>query len=73
MLGLVGNRYPDLSGTAFSFVLVIALLGNMLVNYAMGLIAENYGIENLVIFTFAELIILAVIATTIFGRLKNNK
>jgi MFS family permease len=73
MLGLVGNRYPNLSGTAFSFVLVIALLGNMLVNYMMGLVAENYGINNLVIFTFAELIILAVIATTIFGRLKKNK
>jgi len=73
MLGLVGNRYPNLSGTAFSFVLVIALLGNMLVNYTMGLVAETRGIENLVIFTFAELIILAVIATTIFGRLKNNK
>ena len=73
MLGLVGNRYPNLSGTAFSFVLVIALLGNMLVNYTMGLVAETRGIENLVIFTFAELIILAVIATAIFGRLKNNK
>lgn len=73
MLGLVGNRYPNLSGTAFSFVLVIALLGNMLVNYTMGLVAETRGIENLVIFTFVELIILAVIATTIFGRLKNNK
>lgn len=73
MLGLVGNRYPNLSGTAFSFVLVIALLGNMLVNYTMGLVAENYGIKNLTIFTFVELIILAVISTTIFGRLKNNK
>ncbi|MHC1732602.1 MAG: sugar MFS transporter [Bacteroidales bacterium] len=73
MLGLVGNRYPDLSGTAFSFVLVIALLGNILVNYTMGLVAENYGINNLVIFTFTELIILVVIAITIFGRLKKNK
>lgn len=73
MLGLVGNRYPNLSGTAFSFVLVIGLLGNMLVNYTMGLVAENYGIQNLIIFTFAELIILAVMATAIFGRLKKNK
>lgn len=72
MLGLVGNRYPELSGTAFSFVFVIALLGNMLVNYTMGIVAEIRGIENLVIFTFAELIIMAVIATAIFGRLKNN-
>jgi fucose permease len=73
MLGLVGNRYPNLSGTAFSFVLVIGLLGNMLINYTMGIVAEIHGIGNLTLFTFAELIILAVIATIIFGRLKNNK
>lgn len=73
MLGIVGNRYPDLSGTAFSFVLVIALLGNMLVNYTMGIVAEGYGIENLTTFTFAELVILVIIATVIFSRLKSNK
>ncbi len=73
MLGLVGNRYPDLSGTAFSFVLVIALLGNMVVNYAMGLVAENYGIRHLTTFTFAELLIMVVIATTVFGRLIRNR
>lgn len=73
MLGLVGNRYPHLSGTAFSFVLVIALLGNMIVNYSMGLVAENYGIKHLTTFTFAELFILVVMATAIFSRLKQNK
>ena len=73
MLGIVGNRYPHLSGTAFSFVFVIALLGNMLVNYSMGLVAENYGIKHLTTFTFAELIILVAIATAIFRRLKQNK
>ncbi len=73
MLGFVGNRYPHLSGTAFSFVFVIALLGNMLVNYSMGLVAENYGIKHLTTFTFAELIIMVAIAATIFRRLKQNK
>ena len=73
MLGFVGNRYPHISGTAFSFVLVIALLGNMLVNYSMGLVAENYGIKHLTTFTFAELIILVAIAAVIFRRLKQNK
>lgn len=73
MLGLVGNRYPDLSGTAFSFVLVIGLLGNMLVNYTMGVVAESAGINHLTTFTFAELAILVIMATIIFGRLKMNK
>ncbi len=73
MLGIVGNRYPDISGTAFSFVLVIALLGNMLVNYSMGIVADNFGIKHLTTFTFAELAVLVLIATAIFGRLKSNK
>jgi len=73
MLGLVGNRYPHLSGTAFSFVLVIALTGNILINYSMGVVAENYGISHLTTFAFAELVILVVMATTIFSRLKQNK
>ncbi|MGB8359104.1 MAG: MFS transporter [Bacteroidales bacterium] len=73
MLGLVGNRYPHLSGTAFSFVLVIALLGNMLVNYSMGLIAENYGIKYLSNMTFAELFMLVIIAIFIFRKIRQNK
>jgi len=73
MLGLVGNRYPHLSGTAFSFVLVIALLGNMAVNYAMGLVAENYGIRHLTTFTFAELLIMVVIAAAVFRRITKNR
>jgi FHS family glucose/mannose:H+ symporter-like MFS transporter len=73
MLGMVGNRYPQLSGTAFSFVLVIALLGNMLVNYSMGQIAENYGIKHLSDFTFAELFMLVIIALFIFRNIKHNK
>jgi FHS family glucose/mannose:H+ symporter-like MFS transporter len=72
MLGLTGNRYPDLSGTAFSFVLVIALLGNMIINYAMGQVAEHYGIRHLTTFTIGELFFLIIIATIIFRRLKHN-
>jgi fucose permease len=73
MLGLVGNRYPLLSGTAFSFVLVIALLGNMAVIYAMGLVAENHGISHLTTFTFAELLIMVVIASALFRRISKNR
>jgi fucose permease len=73
MLGIVGNRHPHLSGTAFSLVMVIALLGNMGVNYSMGIVAENYGIKYLTTFTFCELIIIVLMATVIFRRLKQNK
>jgi len=51
-LGLVGDKFTALSGTAFSIVFVIALFGNMLLNYGMGLIAFNYGIQQLPMLLF---------------------
>jgi FHS family glucose/mannose:H+ symporter-like MFS transporter len=73
MLGLVGNRYSGLSGTAFSLVLTVALLGNMLINYAMGIIAKSYGVKHLIIVAFAELIILISLSLLILNKLKNKK
>jgi len=72
MLGIVGNRYPDISGTAFSFVMAVALIGNILVNYSMGLVAENFGIKHLTTFTFAELALLAILGIVIFRKLKRK-
>ena len=71
MLGVTGARYAELSGTAFSLVLFIALIGNMIVNYGMGVIARNYGIQYLTIVGFAQLIIMIILYIFIFG--KNNK
>ena len=68
MLGLAGERYKDISGTAFSFVLTIALLGNMLVNYGMGIISEKYGIGHLMTVTLAEMVIMAILG---FSIIKN--
>ncbi len=44
ILGYIGEIYTNLSGTAFSIALVIALLGNTLINYSIGAISEAYGI-----------------------------
>lgn len=68
MLGLVGERYQNISGTAFSFVLTIALLGNMLINYGMGIISEKYGISNLIIVMFAEMIFMAILGLAIIKK-----
>ncbi len=46
ILGYVGELYAERTGTAFSFVFGIALIGNILINYAMGLIAQRFGIEQ---------------------------
>ena len=45
ILGYVSELYTDLTGTAFSFVFVLALVGNILINYLMGLIAQVYGLN----------------------------
>ena len=72
MLGITGDRFKELSGTAFSFVMTVALTGNMLVNYMMGLIAGKYGISNLTIVAFAELMLQIVLFIVIIGSLKKN-
>jgi len=71
MLGFVGARYQNISGTAFSFVLTIALLGNMLINYGMGIISEKYGISNLMIVTFAEIFIMAILGYVIINNVND--
>lgn len=45
MLGYVAELYARLSGTAFSVVFVIALTGNMIINYSMGVVAQTNGIS----------------------------
>jgi FHS family glucose/mannose:H+ symporter-like MFS transporter len=60
LLGYVGEVYSKLSGTAFSFVLVIALMGNMTMNYSMGLILKHLGIRymsSLLLFCLAMLLV----------------
>lgn len=73
MLGLVGNRYPDLSGTAFSLAFTIALLGNMLINFSMGLIAEKYGVKTLITVQSVEFIFMIILSLIIFRKLNNSK
>lgn len=36
ILGIIGEKYKEMSGTAFSFALTIALFGNTLINLAVG-------------------------------------
>lgn len=68
MLGFVGERYAKLSGTAFSFVLAVALLGNMLVNYGMGVISQLFGIRYLIAVTFTETLVMAILAYIILRK-----
>jgi len=72
MLGITGDRFKELSGTAFSCVMTVALTGNMLVNYMMGLMAGKYGISNLIIVAFAEMSLQIILFVVIIRSLKLN-
>ncbi len=74
MLGFVGDRFKELSGTAFSIAFVIALLGNMIINYSMGFIVQKFGIRHLTTAGFVEFLMMAILCMVILKKLnKNNK
>ncbi len=68
MLGITGARYAELSGTAFSLVLFIALLGNMSVNYMMGVIANKFGIQHLITVAMVLFILMIILYIFIFRK-----
>ncbi len=70
MLGFVGNLYADVSGTAFSIVLTIALVGNMLVNFVMGIIAGKLGVEHLTTVAFVLLSAMLLLSIAILKKTK---
>lgn len=72
MLGFAGERFAALSGTAFSFLFVVALIGNMLVNYAMGFIVHHYGVDHLTTVSYIATAVMAALFYFITQRLKTN-
>jgi MFS transporter, FHS family, glucose/mannose:H+ symporter len=70
MLGFVSERYVSLSATAFSVVIGMALLGNMLINYLVGLVAHHFGIQHLTTFAFALTGLMIVLAINVFSKLR---
>lgn len=72
MLGMAGNRYAAQSGTAFSIIFTVSLSGNMLVNYLMGLISKNYGIQHFITVAFTELMFMLIFCILVFRSQKNS-
>lgn len=64
MLSYVGERFKHLSATAFSIAFSIALTGNMILNYLMGYIAQNFGIAHILtmqLIGYSVMLILCII------------
>jgi FHS family glucose/mannose:H+ symporter-like MFS transporter len=72
MLGFVGHHFTAISGTAISFVFVVALIGNMLINYVTGIIIQEYGVSNLVLICYAEIVVMALLFYFIMQKLNKK-
>lgn len=73
MLGFAGDRFSKLSGTAFSFIFVMALIGNMLINFLMGFIVHHYGVAHLTTVSYIEIALMAFLFIFISRDLKSHK
>ena len=73
MLGFVGERFPAQSGTAFSFVFVVALIGNILINYATGVVVHRYGVGHLTTVSYMAIVLMLLLAIFIFKQLPKRK
>lgn len=65
ILGYVSDEYPELSGTAFSIVLTIALIGGMILPYLIGLVGNWIGLRisfSIITFSLACMFIIFIFA-----------
>ncbi|MCB0670128.1 MAG: MFS transporter [Saprospiraceae bacterium] len=63
ILGFVGELYQKLRGTAFSVVFFIAVFGNILVNFLVGLLSEKMGISRYPSILLGVVIMILVVFT----------
>jgi fucose permease len=71
VLGFVGDRYAQLSGTAFSMVIVMALTGGMLLPWMTGVLGGLYGLRGSFLIIPAALVLLVVLFGVVSPRLSN--
>lgn len=70
-----GSIWADISGTAFSVMLAIVLLGGISISYLMGLIAHQFGIDKMPLLLIVCSIFMAIsmrMAAPIFNKKKNE-
>lgn len=61
VLGVLGERFAALSGTAFSVALVIALTGQTTLNFVTGLVARDAGVAYFPWITIASVAVMALL------------
>ena len=72
VLGIVGERYATLSGTAFSLAIAIALLGGMLMPWVAGVLGARYGMHGSFVIVPAALVLLAILLAILTRALRSE-
>jgi fucose permease len=70
VLGFIGDRYSDLSGTAFSVALSMALIGGMLLPYLAGVLGGKFGMRGSFVIVPTALVLLVLLLTMLSPRLR---
>lgn len=73
VLGFVADRYADLSGTAFSVVIVMALSGGMLLPWLTGVLGARYGLRGSFAIVPVALLLLSLLLGIVASRLRNDR
>ncbi len=61
MLGVIGELFKNVSATAFSFAMLIALTGNTLINYLTGILVDSFGTGVYLYVIMFEIIAMAIV------------
>ena len=69
MLGFVGTLYSKLSGTAFSIVFVMALLGGMSYPYITGINAQSFGLRTAFLIIPISLLVMAFVFLYVYRKI----
>ena len=65
MLGTAGEIFKEVSATAFSFAMLIALIGNTLINYITGVLTEKLGMGVFLYVIMTEIVALLLLFVVI--------
>jgi fucose permease len=72
ILSYIGDLYPEHSGTAFSTIFFIALVGNMTINKSFGALAQNYGIHQYTKVMLGCLIASAILISLVLKQIRKH-
>jgi fucose permease len=69
VLGIIGEIYADLTGTAFSIAFVMALMGGSALPYLTGLLGDRYGLRASLLIVPASVLAMAILYGVVWRRL----